>query len=1138
MLWQYGLAGSTCGSEGLSTTIGTSQLSAGLFSDREQEHCSVGPTKRFIPFAKEEIEQSIPDRFQQQARNHPDRIAVKGPIHTFTYDALNRYANRVGRAILALRGTGVETIGVVLEKDAPMIAALLGVLKVGKVYVPLDPTHPGGRATQILEDAQASLIITDNRNLAAVRELAQMTRGVLNIDEMAANFSEDNIGLSNVPDTLAYIIYTSGSTGEPKGVVQNHRNVLHNIMRHTNSLKICIDDRLSLLAPCSTNQAMTDIYCALLNGATLCPFNVKEEGLARLADWLRQEEVTIYHSSPSIFRYLVDAFRSGEAYPSIRLIRLGGEQVFKRDVERYKQHFSATCVLVNSLSSTEAGTLREIFIDKETSIDQSVVPVGFPVDDMEILLLDDASQPVGFNASGQIVIKSRYLVPGYWCRPELTREAFLSSPEGGDARFFRTGDIGRMTPDGCLEYLGRKDLQVKIRGHRVEVAEVEAALLGLAEISQAAVVVREDKQGGMNLVAYVVPVGNSAPSVALLRTSLRDKLPDHMIPSALVMTMTLPLTPSGKLDRKSLPSVARLETGRDASYVRPRTPLECQIVQIWEELLDARPIGVRDDFFEQGGDSLLALRMIDLIEQVCGTDLSPAALLARPTVEHLASALLQADGDKFRSPLTEIQTGGSNQPFFFLHGDWNGGYYCRKLAHHLGKEQPFYAVHPHGLDGQPIPHTIEAMAADRLSSLLKFRPKGPYLLGGHCNGGLIAFEMARQLERMGLRVDLLIIMDAPVLNVHFRWLRRLVACLGFVLRLDRDQQVNSFRRLRMFFIRLRELSHKGTRAEVSFVLGKIKAIVGRVLSSVKGRPLMETCPPSVSNPRNKHFRYLTAYRSAIEGYVPGRYKGRVVFFRSNSMQSQSPVDPAAGWGRVAKDVEVHRLPGEHHSSLTEHVETLAEHLASCLRASNAEHAKVRPASVVDEHLRQLLRELEDRGRENDARETNLARKMLNLRPESAQLISILARSSGVTRVLEIGTSNGYSTIWLAWSVMPAEGRVTSVDNDPAKQAMAHENLGRAGLLDRVDLRLGDATAIVSELPGPFDLVFFDAKPSVPAQLLPLLVPKLAARALLFADNALSHPNEIADYLKLINGLQEFRHMVLPVGKGLSFAYRG
>jgi amino acid adenylation domain-containing protein len=894
------------------------------------ENSASEPSNPFISFPKAEIEQSIPQRFQQMVGKFPERIAVRGRKYTVTYDALNRFANRIAQAILALQRERQAVIGLLLEKDAPMMAALLGVLKVANIYLALDPAQPAARASKMLEDAQAELLITDERNLAVARELSRVTRKVLNLGILDSTLSEENISIAIPPDALAYIIYTSGSTGEPKGVVQNHRNVLRNIREHTNCLHISPEDRLSLLASCSTGQAGTDIYGALLNGATLCPFGIKEEGLARLVEWLREEEITIYHSSASIFRYFLDTMDARERYPQLRVIKLGSEPLFTRDVELFRGRFSDNCILVNALSSSEAGTFRKILIGKRTAIQSSVVPVGFPVEDMEVTLLDDAGHPVGFDTAGEIVIKSPYLAPGYWRKPELTNAVFSSDSLGGGVRLFRTGDMGRMAPDGCLEYQGRKDQQVKIRGFRVEVAEVEAVLLELGRFKQTAVVVGEDRRGEKRLTAYVVPAESPIPSVASLRASLREKLPDHMVPSEFIMMDSLPFTPNGKLDRNSLSTAKPRPIGGDVIYVKPRSPLEWQIVHLWENLLGVRPVGIQDDFFALGGDSLLAVRMIDEIEKVSGTKLPLTTLWTEATVEQLSKNILSANLENFQSPLVAVQTEGSALPFFFLHGDFDGGgFYCRTLARHLGKDRPFYALQPHGLEGQVIPHSIEAMAADRLATLLDFRPQGPYLLGGHCNGGFVAFEMARQLEARNLKVDLLVIIDASAMNFQFRWVRGLMSLVGLVLRLDDDRQLKWFKRLRSFLIRLRELSQEKTHVQVLFVLGEMHRIVKRVASAfVSARRQFPTDtrsePVSVPGCRGAE------YHAVIEGYVPGRYKGRIVFFRSTSMQSRAPADPTAGWGQVASDVEVHWLPGDHQTCLTEHVETLAEHLASCL----------------------------------------------------------------------------------------------------------------------------------------------------------------------------------------------------------------
>ena len=472
------------------------------------------PTNGFIEFRTEEVEQSIPARFERQVDRYPEQPAVKVGTHQLTYTEINRAANRVARAILARRGHGEEPVALLLEHGASLISAILGVLKVGKIYLPLDPSYPLARSGYILEDAGAALIVTNNRHLALAGRLNQAGRPLLNIDELDSTYPEVNLGLPVPPDALAYILYTSGSTGRPKGVVQNHRNVLWDIREYTNTLHISPDDRMTLLYSCSVNGSVRGIFGALLNGASLYPLDIKEEGLNGLADLLSREEITFFHSVPTVFRHFVGALTGTERFPKLRLIRFGGERVLARDVESYRKHFPDDCQLYTGMGATETGHVRHYFHDKRTPITSGVVPTGYAVEGKEVLLLDDAGREVGVGHAGEIAVRSRYLALGYWRKPDLTRAAFLHDPAGGPERIFRTGDMGRMHPDGCLEHLGRKDFQVKVRGYRIEAAEIETALLGLAGVREAVVVAREAVPGEHELVAYVVPEPTQAPTAA------------------------------------------------------------------------------------------------------------------------------------------------------------------------------------------------------------------------------------------------------------------------------------------------------------------------------------------------------------------------------------------------------------------------------------------------------------------------------------------------------------------------------------------------------------------------------------------------------------------------------------------------
>ncbi len=591
------------------------------------------PSGSFVEFRKEEIEQSIPDRFEQQVAKYPDRIAVKTRNHQFTYDALNKMANRVAHAILERFGEDNEPIALLLENDAPMIAAILGVLKAGKIYVPLDPASRNARTSYVLEDSQSVLIVTDDKNFSFAKGLAGKTRPLVNIDELDSGSPFVNPGLSMSAYALSWIRYTSGSTGQPKGVFTNHRKVLFHTMINTNSFHICSEDRI--------NTQGYDIFAALLNGASFYPLDIKEEGLSRLAKSLILNEITVHCSIPSLFRHFLGTLTGEENFPNLRLIELEGEMLSKRDVEMYKQHFCDSCILVNKLGSRETAGFRQYFIDKETQIDGNIVPVGYAVEGKEVLLLDDNGQKLGHNQVGEIAVKSRYLAAGYWRRPDLTKEAFPSDPEGGDERIYRTGDLGRMLPDGCLVYLGRKDSQVKIRGNRVEVAETEMALVNLDGVKEAVVVAREDRPGEERLVAYVVPHKQPPPSVAVVRRALAEKLPDYMIPSTFVILDALPLLPDGKLDRHALLMPAPVRPELDTPFVSPRTPVEEALAGIWAEVLDLDHVGIHDNFLDLGGHSLLATRVISRVINQFQVELPVQSLFGAPTVAEMAVVITQ-----------------------------------------------------------------------------------------------------------------------------------------------------------------------------------------------------------------------------------------------------------------------------------------------------------------------------------------------------------------------------------------------------------------------------------------------------------------------------------------------------------------
>jgi len=622
------------------------------------------PSNPFTVFDRTEIEQSIPSRFEKMAALYPSRLAVKSRRHELTYDALNRLSNRIARALLDRRGAGFEQVALLFDNGAPVIAAVLGTLKAGKAYVPLDRSHPAARTAFVLDDSGASVILTDAANRDLARSLPG-AREVVSVDEISADASAANPPPAASPDAIACIYYTSGSTGRPKGVFDAHRNVLHNVMRYTNSLHICPEDRMTLIQPPAFSGAVSSMFGALANGAASLPFDVEQDDITSLASWLRDESATIYHSVPALFRQVAS---SGIDLPALRIIRLEGDQASLRDVESYRERFSAGCLLVNGLGATECGIVRQFFIDKETAIPGSSVPVGYETQDMAVALVDEAGNAVAPGEVGEIAVKSRYLAIGYWKRSDLTEASFPPDVEGG-RRVYRTGDLGRDLGGGCLEYLGRRDFQMKVRGRRIDAAEIEAALLAIAGVAEAVVMTRADRGGEERLVAYLVAGKDVSLTATALRRALAAKLPEYMIPSAFVTLDAMPLNANRKIDRRALPAPGRSRPALEAPLVAPRTPFEQALAALWAEVLDIDEVGIHDAFLDLGGHSLSAFRILSLVNERFRAQVPIASFFQRPTVAGLAETVLgilaeAASPDGIAGVLAELdeRPGGENRP--------------------------------------------------------------------------------------------------------------------------------------------------------------------------------------------------------------------------------------------------------------------------------------------------------------------------------------------------------------------------------------------------------------------------------------------------------------------------------------------
>src|SRR5262245_53893799 len=624
------------------------------------------------------------DRFEQQVARHGDRTALRTEREELSYRDLNASANRLAHAILerlpplprspenarALEDSA-ERVAVLTELGAATVVAQWGVFKAGKAYVPLEGGAPRSRTRRILDELAPRLIVADTRSHALAVDLAPAECLVIDIDALDPETASADPGIRISPEDLAFVIYTSGSTGRPKGVMHTHRTLLHDNIFKSHLMRVCASDRFSLLGA-ATGQALKNITLPLLNGAALYPNDIRREGAAHLADWLRRQEISVFTAPPPLLRSLMDSLSGTECFPHLRLIRLGGDRVFARDLERFQRYFAPPCVLINLYSSSETGSICAFVCDRSTKVTGAMVPVGYPVGDVELLLLDDEGNRTASGATGTIAVRSTSVSVGYWRQPELTRRTFLSDPEGMNGKVYRSADLGRWRDDGMLELHGRRDFQAKVRGFSVNLAEIESALIAHAEVESAVVNSWIDDRSETRLAAYIVAPNGAHLTIERLRTHLAESLPEPMIPAFFVFLGALPFLPSGKVDRSVLPHPTGERPELSSRYEPPRTPMGHRLIDLWAQVLGRSGIGIHDGFFDLGGDSLLAAELSRRIMAEWDIDSDLRDLLLAPTVVATARLLEQrADGipaanDEHPSDHDEfcrkIRPGGDRRP--------------------------------------------------------------------------------------------------------------------------------------------------------------------------------------------------------------------------------------------------------------------------------------------------------------------------------------------------------------------------------------------------------------------------------------------------------------------------------------------
>ena len=829
----------------------------------------------------------LPEAFEAQVAAHPDAFALTFRDQRLTYRELDARANRLAHYLIS-RGVGPEAlVALALQRSLDMVVAILAVLKAGGAYVPLDPKAPSERIQYMVQDSKARLLLT-TREVAGTTSANWLNSAVcLDDDEFARQVetlsskspTDDDRTAPLRPQNLAYVIYTSGSTGKPKGVGVTHHNVVRLFSATRQWFDFGPDHVWTMFMSYAFDVSVWEIWAPLMHGGKLV---VIDEDTRRspgdLLALLAREHVTGLCQTPSSFYPVVDFVRASASPDlSLRHIILVGEALdFRRLTPWYQRYRDTAPIIANMYGPTEA-TVYVTYMAVNRTIAEattaSLIGQGFP--DISLLLLDPNLSLVPTGETGELYLVGEGLARGYFNRPGLTAERFLACPFGPPgSRMYRTGDLARWTQSGEMDFLGRADQQVKIRGYRIEPGEIEVALVDLAGVGQAAVIPREIA-GELRLVAYLVPrTGGRAPTPARIRAALSVRLPEYMIPAAFVTLPALPLNTNGKLDRAALPAP---EVMGEAVHREPSAETERVLVAMYQRLTGARRVGVDDSFFDLGGHSLLGVRLLAEIQKTLGKKLPLAALFQAPSVAELARVVADLDAPSDWHSLVPIHLGGRETPIFMI--QWLE----RELARHLAADRPVWGLSvglarsfAHGC----LPGSIEETAAHYIEEMRSIRPKGPYLLLGHSAGGVVAFEMARQLAAVGEEVPFLGLLDVNFPHPAGR--TETYPIQRQVINVLRTPIKHSYRNLSSFV---------ANRFSVSF----------------------EKDGEDSSISKSYRARFTNAILNA---YRPKMFDGKIYFFKSAApvyrIRTVLPPPDELSWGPLASGgIEVHEVPGDH-----------------------------------------------------------------------------------------------------------------------------------------------------------------------------------------------------------------------------------
>lgn len=852
--------------------------------------------------------------FEQQVERFPNSLALISQSEQLTYQQLNQKINQLAHYLKKLGVTTETLVAICLERSIEMIVAILAILKAGGAYLPLDPNYPVERLQFMLADSQVSLMIS---HTSLINNLGEVKAIALDTDwDKIQQESPENPRSTSEGNNLAYVIYTSGSTGTPKGVLGTHRGTVNGLHWLWKTYPFATGEICCQKTAISFVDSVWEIFAPLLQGV---PSVIIPDAIAKdpplFLETLANYQVSRLVLVPSLLRLLLNNYAHlTQNLSHLQLWIVSGETLTVDLVKTFQQ-LLPNAKLINLYGSSEVSANVTYYDTSLLGEKSSTVPIGKPIDNTQVYVLDHHLKLVPIGVAGELYIGGDGLARSYLNRPELTQERFIDNPFLPGTKLFQTGDLVRYQNNGQLEYLGRNDDQIKIRGFRVELGEIADAIAQYSSVSNAVVLPHDDAQSDKYLVAYVAT--QQKDIIPKLKVYLQQKLPNFMLPSTFILLDEIPLTPNGKVDKQTLLTHDVIHSTFNKSFIEAKTFTELALVKIWENLLNTSSIGITDNFFELGGHSFLAVRLMAQIYELFGHNLSLSTLFENPTIEKLAKIISQPTSLGTNSPLVAIQSSGAYRPFFCVHaagGDVNN---YLILSKKLGREQPFYA-----LEQTPQPKefnlfSVEDTAAYYLKEIRNIQPHGPYLLGGWCYGGIIAFEMAQQLQRQNETVDLLAVIDAILPKTIIQSGKDDDAKL--VLRLA--EAIKNWFKID-FAISYNELRDLALDEQFHLLFGKANL---KISDTEMAQHLQS-------------YKLFKTHIQAMRNYVPQIYPHKITLFKASEIITHDfeshefyTDDPLLGWSQYSQQtINLIEVPGNHFSIFNE---PYVQELASQLKAS-------------------------------------------------------------------------------------------------------------------------------------------------------------------------------------------------------------